>query len=109
MTNLWYKLALNNVDVILDKNEKLQHINSKSEYNEELKDDSESGVLENQINKVRKNVIENPNLKNEAGQPNNYFAHGQGGDYRLQEGRDQPWNQSPDNFTTPTPWNNSTR
>ena len=105
----WFKFALDYVDVIFEEKEKQLHTNSKDQHESENTEDPEGPVLENQINSARKNIIENPKLKNESRQPNNYFSHGQGGDYRMQEGRDQPWNQSPDNFTTPTPWNTQTR
>jgi hypothetical protein len=37
--------------------------------------------------------------------PNRYFSNGQGGAYRMQEGRDQVWNAAPDNFINTTDWN----
>jgi hypothetical protein len=101
----WYKFAVNNLNAFLDEQERNDHINSKHQHEVQPTNDEGGEVLENQINKVRKNIVEDPKIKNEAKQPNNYFSHGQGGDFRMQEGRDQPWNQTPDNFTTQSPWN----
>ena len=103
----WFKFSKNYLENIIDEKtstkstgQQIQPIDLK----EEVKDPS-TFTLEYYLSKKRqKNPI---NLKevHERNFPNNYFSHGQGGEYRMQEGRDYVWNQTPDNFINTSDWN----
>ena len=90
---------------MLDNKEKTQFVNSKEDDSEEPIIDPSGEQLENLIDLKRTDTIVNPKIKNESRQPNQYFSHGQGGEYRMQEGRDYVWNSNPDNFINPSTWN----
>ena len=50
--------------------------------------DEEENTLEQDLDSERPKIIIDKKSMLESSQPNQYFAHGQGGDYRMQEGRD---------------------
>jgi hypothetical protein len=88
---VWYKFCLDKITDPLDKQ------------------NSEEPTLEENISEERE---QHPDLPAEllrqyqySRDPNRYFSNGQGGTYRMQEGRDQVWNSSPDNFINTTDWN----
>lgn len=102
----WYKLSKNYVDNIFqEKDKSLKQDSFEAVDLEEPAKDPSTFTLEYFLDKKRNKNPINHKLLNEIRTPNNYFAHGQGGDYRMQEGRDQVWNQTPDNFTTTSDWN----
>lgn len=70
-------------------------------------DDEEETTLEQDLDSSRPKIIIDKKALLESSQPNQYFAHGQGGDYRMQEGRDLVWNQTPDNFINTSEWNSN--
>jgi hypothetical protein len=91
---VWYKFSEDYVKKIL-------HNNSKAEDNEQ--------TLEENITEDReKDQILPAEILRQyyySKDPNRYFSNGQGGTYRMQEGRDLPWNASPDNFINTNDWN----
>lgn len=93
------------MESILEEKDKMSFLNAKSpiDLKEEVKD-PETLTLEDYLDNKRKK-IQDPKALNESRFPNQYFSHGQGGDYRMKEGKDYVWNQSPDNFTTLSDWN----
>jgi hypothetical protein len=106
----WYKFAKNYVEQIFDKKEEQEYLNAKKPSivlnDQEHQNNPDSFNLDYFINSKRKNTLKNVKQINEYNQPNQYFSHGQGGDYRMQEGKDLVWNQTPNNFTGMSDWNN---
>ncbi len=102
----WYKLSKDYIENIFQEKDKSLKQDSFEpvDLKEPIKDPS-TFTLEYFLDKKRNKNPINYKLLNEIRTPNSYFAHGQGGDYRMQEGRDQVWNQTPDNFITPSDWN----
>ena len=105
----WYRFSKDYIESIKASYPKVPAFNLLNTNSiDDAMDDTEAN-LEQGLDSERKDKqrISPEVLKNyeNAKSPNNYFAHGQGGDYRMQEGRDLVWNQTPDNFINMSEWN----
>lgn len=99
----WYKFAKDYVATMLDEKETMQHVNAVNPMSlediEEPVTDPDALSLEEFLDPLRDNSKDPVSKKQilEYMKGNQYFSHGQGGNVRMQEGRDL--SMYSDNFT----------